>query len=352
MAQEGLKFEREAVQELPRLLTDLLDRRPATVKRELVTRDGKRADVAVELDGQTWIFEVKSSSRPGVVAAAKEQLGSLAAELGADMSILVVPYMTPAGSKAAADINLNWVDLSGNASIREGDNFYIHVEGKPNRYPQRGRPSSPFAPKSARVTRELLISPQRWWRQKEIADATGLDDGQVSRTVGRLREEELLDETEHQFRPRDPLLLLDAWAAEYRFDRHEFVYGHISGSGIELTRKLAARLADADVAHAFTGLPAAWLLNHFASFRLNSVYIKGDPLEVAYEIGLRLEERGANVQLLVPDDEGVFSGEHELGDVTCVSPPQVYVDLVHLPERATEAAEELRRGGLWDGSPG
>jgi hypothetical protein len=347
---EGVKFEREAVRELPNLLADLLDRRPTTVERQLPTRHGSRADVVMEVDGQTWIVEAKSSSRPGIVAAAKEQLEGLAEDLEADVTILVVPYMTAAGSKAAADMNLNWVDLSGNASIREGDSLYVHVEGKPNRYPQRGRPSSPFAPKSARVTRELLISPQRWWRQKEIADVTGLDDGQVSRTVARLREEELLDELEHRFRPRDPLLLLDAWAAVYRFDRHERVYGHISGSGIELTHELAGKLADAGVAHAFTGLPAAWLLNRFARFRLNSVYVKGDPLEMADEIGLRLEERGANVQLLVPDDEGVFSGKHKLDDVTCVSPPQAYVDLIHLPERAPEAAAELRRGGLWDGS--
>jgi hypothetical protein len=348
----GVKFEREAVRELPDLLEDLLGRRPATVSREVLAPDGHRVDAIVEVDGQTWLFEAKSSSRPGVVAAAKEQLERYAELIEADMSILVVPYMTPAGSKTAADVNLNWIDLSGNASIREGDNFRIHVEGKPNRYPQRGRPSSPFAPKSARITRELLIEPQRWWRQKEIVVVTGLDDGHVSRTVGRLRGEELLEESELGLRPRDPLLLLEAWAAEYRFDRHEFVYGHISGSGIELARELAGRLADADVDHAFTGLPAAWLLSRFAGFRLNSVYVKGDPLEVADEIGLRLEERGANVQLLVPDDEGVFSGEHQLDGVDCVSPPQVYVDLIHLPERAPEAAEELRRGGLWDGSAG
>ena len=349
---EGVKFEREAVRELPNLLADLLDRRPAMVGRELPLRGGDRADAVAEIDGRIWIFEAKVSSRPGVVAAAKEQLEKFTTDSEVDISILVVPFMTPAGSKVAADLNLNWIDLSGNASIREGDNFYIHVEGKPNRYPQRGRPSSPFAPKSARVTRELLNKPQRWWRQKEIVAATGLDDGQVSRTVGRLREEELLDESEHRLRPRDPLLLLDAWAAEYRFDRHEFVYGHVSGSGIELAHELSGRLADADLDYAFTGLPAAWLLNRFAGFRLNSVYVKGDPLEVADRIGLRLEERGANVQLLVPEDEGVFSGEHELDGIDCVSPPQVYVDLVHLPERAPEAAEELRRGGLWDGSAG
>jgi hypothetical protein len=33
-----------------------------------------------------------------------------------------------------------------------------------------------------------------------------------------------------------------------------------------------------------------------------------------------------------------------------VSPVQVYLDLGHLPERAAEAAAELRDGGeLWDG---
>ena len=43
---------------------------------------------------------------------------------------------------------------------------------------------------------------------------------------------------------------------------------------------------------------------------------------------------------------GVFAGARDLGGRPCVSPPQVYLDLLHLPERAKEAAEQLRSDKL------
>lgn len=108
---------------------------------------------------------------------------------------------------------------------------------RPSRYRSAGRPSSPFAPKSARVSRVLLLDPARWWRQKDLVSATGLDDGNVSRIVRRLDEELLLEHRDREFRPRDADLLLDAWAQDYRFERHDILPGHLSGSGIEVARR-------------------------------------------------------------------------------------------------------------------
>jgi hypothetical protein len=38
----------------------------------------------------------------------------------------------------------------------------------------------------------MLLAPWRWWRQKELCEVTGLDDGSVSRIVRRLGDEQLL----------------------------------------------------------------------------------------------------------------------------------------------------------------
>jgi hypothetical protein len=257
-------------------------------------------------------------------------------------SLLVVPYMTRAGAEAAARAGVNWLDLSGNAHIRVGER-YVHVEGHPSKFRSRGRPSSPFAPKSARVTRALLTDPRRWWRQKDLAVKTGLDDGSVSRIVRRLDEEHLLERHDRrELRPKDPALMLDAWAQDYRFDRHDILPGHISGSGIEVARQLADRLTASDIPHAFTGLPAAWAIDRFAQFRLTTVYVEGDPRVAAEEIDMRLGPKGANVQLVGPDDNGIFIGEEDHDGLNCVTTAQAYLDLLQLPERAPEAAEHLR----------
>ncbi len=341
--QEGaLAVEREAAHRLPEILTELLGEPGLRLDAPSAT-DGGIDLIGHDEQGHRWVFQIKASSQPGRVADVASRMRDLRRD--DTIPVLVVPYMTPAGARAAEEAGLSWIDLSGNARIRS-DDLYVRVEGRPNQFRSRGRPSSPFAPKSARVTRVLLEDPGRWWRQKELVAATGLDDGSVSRIVRRLDEELLLERRERELRPRDPDRLLDAWAQDYRFTHHDVLTCHISGSGIELARDLALRLGALDVRHAFTGLPAAWAIDHFARFRLTTVYVEGDPRDAAKRLELRQSSAGANVQLVGPDDLGVFIGEHPHDGLNCVSSAQVYLDLLHLPERAPEAAEHLRHHHL------
>ena len=344
---QAKELKREALYRLPALLAALLGI-SVTEVRPLPT-EKKGLDAALEAGERVWFVEVTSSSSPRTVAAAAEQLHRhvAAAQLSA-LGVLVVPYMTKAGARTATGLELNWIDLAGNGHIRDRG-LHVRVEGLPNLLPARGRPSTPFAPKSARVSRLMLLDPWRWWRQKVLASETGLDDGHVSRVVRRLDDDLLLDRQGPEFRPRDPYALLDAWADDYRFDRHDVVFGHITGSGMEVADSLHRQLVDSNIDHAFTGLPAAWALGQHARFRLVSVYVAGDPRVAAGALGLRRGERGANVQVIGPDDEGVFAGARDVHGRTCVSPPQVYLDLLHLPERAKEAAEQLRSDKLlWE----
>jgi hypothetical protein len=335
MPQPSIVIEREAARRIPEILADLLGETRANV----VAEEGEIDLVVTDAHERRWVFEVKASSGPGVVANAARHLRRVADKEA--IAVLVVPHMTPSGADAAADEGLNWIDLAGNAHIR-AQNLLLSRQGRPNPFPSRGRPSSPFAPKSARVARALLRDPKRWWRQKDLAESTGLDDGRISRIVRRLDAEQLLERDDALFRAADPDLLLDAWADDYRFDKHDIVVGHASGSGIELARDLSRRLDEIQVGHAFTGLPAAWLFDRFAGFRLNTIYVDGDPRDAADRLGLRRNERGANVQLVGPNDQGVLSDRREIDGLPIVSPVQVYLDLRHLPERAAEAAEHLR----------
>jgi hypothetical protein len=347
MQNNARTIEREAIRLLPSLLADVLDEERVDLYQDVERHDRGIDVLADDKRGRRWAIEIKNSSRPGQVDRAAAQLEHLEDE--GFIPILVVPFMSKAGAETADRRGLNWLDLAGNAHIR-GEGLLVRVRGQPDRLRAAGRPSSPFASKSARITRTLLLDPARWWRQKDLADTTGLDDGNVSRIVRRLDDEALLQRRERELRPRDPDLLLDAWAQDYRFDRHQTVFGHLSGDGIQVSRVLEGRLVDANVVHAFTGLPAAWAMSHFARFRLTSVYVEGDPHLVAEETEMRLGEKGANVQLLGPDDDGVFAGEEEFDGLPCVAPVQAYLDLLSLPERSKEAAEHLRAERMaWHG---
>lgn len=181
--------------------------------------------------------------------------------------------------------------------------------------------------------------------QREIARATGMNEGFTSRIVAKLKEDNLIiREQGGAIRPRDPDLLLDAWRESYTFSKHEIVRGHIPvRSGDGLLREFAESLRENDYRYAATGLGAAWLLTKFAGYRLVTIYVRNRPPDGFLEhVGFREEARGANVWLVIPNDEGVFHGAADHDGVSCVHPVQAYLDLLDHPERAKEAADHLR----------
>ncbi|MGM0578383.1 MAG: hypothetical protein ACQEXJ_21845, partial [Myxococcota bacterium] len=105
---------------------------------------------------------------------------------------------------------------------------------------------------------------------------------------------------------------------------------------------LAGRLAEeSDLPWAATGLSAAWLWTRHADHRLVT-FFTSVPVRDPESLGLRPVEKGENVWLVVPRDEGVFYAAEEIEGVRCVQPVQAYLDLLGHPERADEAASALR----------
>jgi len=237
------------------------------------------------------------------------------------------------------------LDLSGNAKII-APGLRIRVEGRPNKFSDRGRPPNVFAAKSSRIARQLLLHAQQFQTQAELTRQTGLDDGYVSKIVRRLEQEQYLDgNDEGAVRPRDPDIMLDAWQDAYDFNRHRVIKGHVPArSGEELLKRIVKPLSNEKQEYAATGLSAAWLYTNFAAYRLATLYVQSMPSRsLLQQIEFSEEPKGANLWLVLPDDEGVFQGSQKQDGIHCVSPLQVYLDLKGQPERAKEAAAELRR---------
>jgi hypothetical protein len=327
------------------MLTHLLGGSPKAVRVQEAGATG-RFDYSITLRGYRFLVEYKSSAAAGPLSTGIDRLKQCAAApMEKDLPLIVVPFMGQVGRDLCEKSGVSWLDLSGNAKIF-APGLRIWMEGRPNKYSNRGRPPNLFASKSSRVARQLLLQPQRFRTQAELARQTGLDDGYVSKIVRRLEQEHYLDkDDEGAVRPRDPNLLLDAWYGAYDFSRHRILKGHVPArSGDELTHKVARQLSHEKLDYAATGLAAAWLFTNFAAFRLTTVYLSSMPSRsLLREIEFLDEPKGANLWLVLPDDEGVFQGRQERAGIQCVSPVQSYLDLKDQPERAKDAAAELRR---------
>ncbi len=309
----------------------------------------RKVDVFFKLGKHEFIIDIKSSSNSVQVTSAIQHLkNNLIRFRGSLIPLIVVPFMGDVGRKLCEASGVSWVDLSGNADI-SAPNLRILIESHPNLYKNLGRPSSPFAPKSARIARWLLINAEKSMTQRELSFATKVDEGHTSRIISRLEDEELISrKNDSSIVISNPDLLLDSWREKYDFKKNRIIKGHIAArSSNEILKKISDLLSDNNILHAATGLSGAWLYCKFANFRIVSFYIKEQlSINLIKVLGFREEERGSNVWLIVPKDEGVFHGSETVGGINCAHPVQVYLDLFSHPERAKEAAENLRKNFL------
>jgi len=335
--------EKQAAAEIIDLLANLLGCALKAIRFQDVSKD---YGFSIRVPGHRFLVEYKNSASAGPLASAISQINrSSEVNKNGGVPLIVVPYMGQVGQDLCEKSGLSWLDLSGNAKI-DAPGLTIRIEGRPNKYRDRGRPPNVFASKSSRIARQLLLEPQRFQTQAELARRTGLDDGYVSKIVGRLEQEDLIDANDRgAVRARDPSFLLDAWQDAYDFSRQRILKGNVPArSGEELLQRLAEQFSREKLGYAATGLGAAWLFTNYAAFRLATVYLPSLPSHsLLNEIEFSDEPKGANVWLVVPDDEGVFQGTRKQDGIRCVSPVQTYLDLKDQPERAKDAAVELRK---------
>lgn len=330
---------------MPQVLAELLGVRPEAVVNERLSRES-RADTIVRAGSHKFVVEFKASSDRGAVSlAARRAREEAASRRGRWIAAVVVPYMGAAGAQACRDAGVSWFDLSGNADIR-APGLHVRVEGRPNRFLRRGKPGNALAPKGSRVARWLLMHPERAFLQREISKEAGVDEGLTSRVVRWLEERELVGKDERgKWRARDPAALLDAWHEAYDFSRHRIVRGILGArTSDEVMQNLAKVLERRRVGYVMTGLAGAWLLTQHAMFRTVTVLLRDEaPPSLLGDLGVIDEPRGANVWLVVPNDDAVFMGSRLEHGLSCAHPLQVYLDLKAHSERAAEAAADVRR---------
>ena len=299
-------------------------------------------ELVVEVADFRFAVEYKSSPLVAATVSGIEQLKQYPAE-PSEIRLLVTPFMGETGIEKCAEAGISWLDLSGNADV-VAPGLRLKIRGEKNKFISSGRNENPFAPKSSRITRHLLYQPGRMWRQRELAEETGLGEGFVSRIIKSLEAQQLISRDENgRLFVSKPSLMLEAWRQGYDFMKHEIIRGHVSGrAGEEVQARVSKKFKARSVEHAVTGLGAAWLYSRFAAFRTASFYLQDWPDDdLLKEIEFREETAGANVWLIIPKDSDLFHGVQPIADIPCVSRMQVWLDLKSHPERAEEAANEL-----------
>ncbi len=313
-------------------------------------QDQLRADARIDLRGPNEtiariIVEEKQSVSPRSVLDQLSPRIQTARNLGAHLPLLIIaPWLSERTQALLAQEDINYLDLTGNALLRiDNPPFFLQTAGaRRNPSPVKRDGASLRGAKASRVIRLLLdVCPP--YGVVEIAEATGLNRGYVSRLLEALYRDGLIERE-----PRGPVQSVDIpglvrrWAEGYDSFRTNQAKRFIAPTGLD--RVLGRLAADPGLGTrvAITGSFAANRLAPIASPTLLLVYYD-TPQLLARDLDLLPADEGANVVLLRPFDPVVFSrGAIEEG-LRFAAPSQVAVDCLGGNGRMPAEGEALLR---------
>ncbi len=249
--------------------------------------------------------------------------------MGAHLPLLVIaPWLSKRTQELLAEQDISYIDLTGNALLRiDNPPFYLQAVGaERNPAPkERGRAQLRGA-KAARLIR-LLMDARPPYDLGELAEATNLAPGYVSRLLDTLNREALIERA-----PRGPVEAVDIaglvrrWASSYDVFRSNEALSLIAPSGPKAFMEEVANPNPSEPRMVISGsFAAAAMMAPVAAPALLLAYCER-PQELAGEHGLLRSEEGVNVVLLSPFDPVVWERTEFHNHLTYAAPSQVVVD--------------------------
>jgi DNA-binding HxlR family transcriptional regulator len=264
--------------------------------------------------------------------------------------LLVCPHIP---EPLAADLRREGIphaDLNGRLFVSQSD---ILLDRRPGgvvfRNPRTG--PDPFSPKASRLVRVLLSHRNTPVTQEELVQRTGVSRAVVSQVLGQLADDDLVERSgtggrnaPASYRLADFDGLLEAWKQADNWQKRVAVhqFSVLSNRPEEIAQKVVDSLGTESIA--FTQWFAAWLRRPHTIPPVVSAYVRQRRLLDV--IPARSVTTGGNLWLIIPEDEGVFSGGQESQGFPLVGDVQIYLDLLPVGQRGPETAAEFRN---WEG---
>lgn len=292
----------------------------------IASPDGRSGEVVVE---------VKSRLDPHRVSDIFDQLKKTARGRS---RLAVAPWISSTTRALLVECGINLLDLTGNLRLVLAEpGLFVDTPGAlHDPWPETSNVTLSGA-KAARIVRALCAArPPVGVRQlAALADTT---PGYVSKLLSLLDRLAAVERTASgQVARVDLRRLLVRHAEDAPLDRRATRTSFIDPRGLTA---LMEKLRKAELRYAVTGSFAAARRAPVTAPRVVSMYVD-DPEVFATAVGLRPADSGANVLVLVPDDDLVFEGVWEEDGIHYAALPQVAADLLSGPGRGPAEADAL-----------
>jgi hypothetical protein len=287
-------------------------------------------------DGAVGVLGVEAKRRlaPGAVPSVRAVLEKQTR----GTPVVFAGWLSRLTRESLRGAGIGYLDLTGNLDVRlDRPGLYLRDVGA-----DRDPEPAPSALKSlkgagaARAVRALVdFAPP--YGVRELAAASGASAALVSRVVGLLEREALVERADVIHRV-DWEKVLARWAEDYDFTKANRVVTAIDPRGAAaLVRKLATYGSDWAATGAL-GTPAGVRV---VPLQVVAIYVRS-PEQAMAELELTATDGGANVLLIEPPDDGPFARAERSGDgVVRCAPSQVVADLLTGPGRGASEARPV-----------
>jgi hypothetical protein len=285
------------------------------------------------------LVEIKQRVSPRQAAEAASKLIETSKRSRVAGVLLISDYLSELSRKRLRTAGVNYLDLTGNTWIaleRPGLLIETHGSDQDPSPPRRGI-RSPKGAKAARIVRALCDT-RPPIGVRELARLTGSNPGYVSRILGLLVSEDLIQcgdagqvaETNWQD-------LIRRWAKEYSLTGTNRAVPYLAPRGLDIVTN---RLRTYNETYALTGSFAVPAEASVAAGRLLTCYVN-DLDQTVDILEVRQAEAGANVLLLVPFDRVVYDRARKEDGLVKVALTQCAVDLLTGGGRGPTEADAL-----------
>jgi hypothetical protein len=252
----------------------------------------------------------------------------------------MAPYISPQAAEVCVKEGFGFADLAGNCLL-SFDQVFISKEGKENPFARKRDLRSLYSPKAERVLRVLLSAPGKWWKVQTLAETAQVSLGQSFNVKKLLIDREWMGTGNEGSRLTAPANLLAEWEQNYDLRRSATHKFYTLRPIADFERMLSENCEKDKTAYALAGLSSAARYAPMVRYQRVMAYILGDLNALAQGLELKPVPSGANVNLIVPYDEGVFYGMQTKREAKVTSPVQTYLDLRQIKGRGDEAADFL-----------
>jgi hypothetical protein len=256
--------------------------------------------------------------------------------------LLIAPYIGPRVRELLITENISYLDLTGNIRISvEYPGVFIEMQGT-NQDPRSSKPRAALRGAKAGAVVRVLVEAVPPYTGAQIARASNVDEGYLSRILETLVDEGLID------RERSGPVTRVNWPALLRrrsqaldLFRSTGTYRYVAREGATaLLDRLRTRPASDRRLTTVTGSFAAATLAPVPAPTLLVLYTM-DPRELGSELELLPAEAGADTILIRPDNDVVFKRAKPDGGIAWAAPSQVAIDCLAGTGRMPSEGEAL-----------